>query len=400
MSSSSQNAVVSGRTTEVSDSDTFIAAKTINLGVKQAARKRWGSLTFLLMVLIPGLLVSFYYAFFASDQYFSEVRFVVRSIGISAEIGAESDTPSLLSQSLSQDGHIAASFVESVELVERLEAKIGLRKKFSDPKIDYFSRLKPDATLEELFDFWQYQVSTYVDGPSGIIVFTIRAFSPEDALEIANFTLAETTELVDLISERAKQDLVKRSEQEVIKASQNYQKALDDLMNYQNETGILDPFSNAEILGRLLSELIAQRLQTEAQLNVLIANGVQSSPRKTQLENLLASLDDQIKTQKNSLAGADVQDDQLSSALVGFSKLATTRLVAEAIYQSAREIMDLSKSAALRRTTYVSVFSPAKLAQKAEYPKRYAATLMAVIALFVVWGSFMLLWASIEDHRR
>ena len=400
MSSSSQNAVVSGKSTEVSNSDEFVVGNTINLDPKQPAKRRWGTLTFILMVLIPGVLISLYYAFIASNQYYSEVRFVVRTIGVSATISDESETPSLISQSLSQDGHIAASFVESIELVERLENKIGLREKFSKPEIDYFSRLNADATQEELFEFWQDQVSTYVDGPSGIIVFTIRAFSPEDALEIASTALSETSELVDLLSERAKQDLVKRSEQEVEKASINYQNSLVELRNYQNETGILDPYSNAELLGRLLSELIAQRLQTEAQLNVLIANGVRSSPRRTQLEKLIVSLDDQIKRQRNSLAGANSNDEQLSAALVGFSKLATTRLVAEAIYQSAREIMSLSKSAALRRSTYVSVFSPAKLAQQSEYPKRFAATLMALVALFVVWGSAMLLWASIEDHRR
>ena len=149
-----------------------------------------------------------------------------------------------------------------------------------------------------------------------------------------------------------------------------------------------------------MSELIAERLKVEAQLNVLIANNVQDSPRKRQLEKLLASLDQQIKRQRNSLAGTDAESDQLSEALVGFSRLATVRLVSEAIYESAREILDLSKSAALRRTTYVSVFSPAKEPEKSEYPKRFSSALMAIIGLFVIWSSLLLLRASIDDHRR
>ena len=209
-----ENAIVSDSANEISDPHAYSYSDRMDLKIKDHAAKRWRLLSFLLFVVLPSLIISYYFAFVASNQYISEVRFVVRTIGISAEIGGDEDVqPSLISQSLSQDGHIAANFVESIELVERLQNKLDLRKLFADPQLDYFSRLEKDATLEELFQYWKKQVSTYVDGPSGIIVFSIRAFDPNDAKLIADAVLTETSQLVDQISERAKQDLVERAEQ-------------------------------------------------------------------------------------------------------------------------------------------------------------------------------------------
>lgn len=364
---------------------------------------RWIQIAiFFIIVVIPSCVVGFYWLFIASDQYEAEARLVVRTIGIGQtnEDAEGASGGSILAQSPTQDTFIANNFIESTELVKRLEEKLELRTLFSRPEIDSFSRLKADASIEELVSYWNRQISTYIDGPSGIIVFAIRAFSPEDALLIAQATLEETNKLIDALSERAKRDLVTRAETEVQKAFENYNAALLGLRNYQNETGILDPIANATLVGRLLANLIGEKLRVDAQLTVMEANGVRTSPVYRQLKELQASLEQQIELQKETVTSKKETDGKLSAALVNFSRLETNRLVAETIYTAAQRGLDLAKSTALRRTTYLAVFSSPDLPQTAQYPKRFSTSLLVALALAVMWMTLVLVWLSIEDHRK
>lgn len=362
-------------------------------------------LLFLGIVIIPSLLVSGYYIFIASDQYKSEVRMVVRTIGVGRPGGVSDDddsTPSIFASSLSQDSHIAANFIESLEIVRRLNERLDLLSLFSDPNIDYLSRLKADATLDELYEYWLGQVLTYVDGPSGIIVLEVRAFAPDEAKMIAEAALDETNKLVDQLSDRAKRDLVSRAQVEVRKAFEAYNETLIALRNHQNETGILDPISNARLIGEILSRLITEKLSVETQLEVLQESGVRDSSTIRQLKELKLALENQIADQKNAISGSSNEnnDNQLSRALVGFSRLETNRLVSKAIYESAQRNLDVAQSTAIRRTTYLAVFSVAQSPQKAEYPKRYSTALLLILGCLTLWGTIMLTWASVEDHRR
>jgi len=99
-----------------------------------------------LLVLLPTALASIYFGLIASDQFVVEVRFAVRSSN-----GAQSgDALSLFgaipnASSTVTDSYIVIDYLQSRELVDKLNERIGLRKIYARPEVDYLSRF--DDTL-------------------------------------------------------------------------------------------------------------------------------------------------------------------------------------------------------------------------------------------------------------
>ena len=363
--------------------------------------KRFGRLVFFLIVLAPSLLAALYYGAYASDQFSVETRLIVRTVGI-AEISDDEGggTSAVGSRSLTQDAHVVTSYIKSPEIVQRLQDQIDLVALFGKSNIDVFSRLNKSPTREELFRYWKKQIFTYVDGPSGIIVFTIRAFEPDDALLISQTVLAEVRTMIDRLSERAKRDLVSRAELDVEKTINTYGQTLESLRRYQDEVGILNPIASAEAVGELMSSLITRKLETEARIAVLKSSGVKNSSTLQQLTELQKSLEAQIEQQRSSLANSSGTNGSLSETLVNFSKLETDRLVAEKHFEAASRNLDTAKSTALRRTSYVAVFSQPSRPEKSTYPKRLNVWFLITLGALIMWGTILLIWAAIEDHRR
>ncbi|POO48716.1 hypothetical protein CPJ18_25290 (plasmid) [Agrobacterium rosae] len=357
----------------------------------------------LMFVILPGIIAGIYYFLFASGQYISESRMVVRTIGVSEQFDTSEkrDGRSIIGgDSLTQDSYIVANYIQSPQIVRLLDERIQLHDLFSRADVDYFSRLPKNARFEDLHKFWSRQVDTYVDGPSGIIILTIRAFSPEDAVEISKAALDAADEMIDTISEKAKHDLIQRGENDVTLALAEYRKALDGLREYQNKTGILDPLASAKMSNAIIAKLTEQKLRLTVSLNSLVAAGADNTARGRELTRSINAIDDQIRLRQDSVAGATPSDGvQISSSMAEFSRLETQRVVTQALYESTVRNLDTAKSTALKRTTFISVFSDAHVPEESRYPDRFSQWIILVGGLLTLWMTGTLIWMSIEDHR-
>jgi len=357
----------------------------------------------IIFVLIPSIAAAVYYFIIASGQYVAESRMIVRTIGVSEQFDTSEkrEGRSMIGgDSLTQDSYIVANYLKSPEIVRKLDDEIHLRQYFTKDDIDPLSRLSVDARFEDLYRYWISHVDTYVDGPSGIIIFTTRAFTPEDSVAISQAALAAANQMIDKISEKAKRDLVARVEGDVGASLNNYRVALNDLRDYQNKTGILDPLSSAKMLNTIISKLTEQKLQLMVSLKSLEAAKADDTPRGRELRRSIQAIDDQIALRQNSLAGKESADGtQLSSSLMQFSRLETRRIVTQAIYEANVRNFDTAKSTALKRTTFISIFSDSRLPEDSEYPKRFSNWIILTIGMLTLWMTATLIGMSIEDHR-
>lgn len=357
----------------------------------------------IIFVLIPSIAAAIYYFLIASSQYISETRMIVRTIGVSEQFDTSEkrEGRSMIGgDSLTQDSYIVANYLKSPEIVRRLDSEINLRRFFWRDNIDLLSRLSDSARFEDLYEYWLKHVDTYVDGPSGIIIFTFRAFSPEDSVKISKAALAAADEMIDKISEKAKRDLVVRVETDVNASLADYRAALDELRDYQNKTGILDPLSSAKMLSAIISKLTEQKLQLTVSLKSLEAANADDTARGRELRRSIQAIDDQIAVRQNSMAGREATDGaQLSSSLTEFSRLETRRIVTQAIYEANVRNLDTAKSTALKRTTFISVFSDSHIPEDSNYPDRFSNWIILTVGLLTLWMTATLIWMSIEDHR-
>lgn len=348
---------------------------------------------------IPFILACIYYLSIATPQYVAETRFAVRTLGETAEDDRIGGGGVLTMTSMTQDAYIVASFINSAAMLEKVSARLDIRALFSAERIDAWSRLPPGASQERLLDYWNGQVNTYFDGPSGIVMLDVRAFSPEDALMLARAIIEESETLANELSIRARRDFVRRAELETVARQQDYQDTLERLNSLQNETAMLDPAQRASETGVLLTGLLAAKLDVDARLFVLEDQAIAISPATRRLRSQQAALSRQIDDLRSQMAASGI-DGGLSGTARRFSELEMDRMLAAELYTASRRNLAQAQVEALRKAVYLTVFVPPELAEDSRYPRRIAMPLIILSGLFVVWGIAALLWSSVEDHRR
>jgi len=365
-------------------------------------------LSFLLLVLLPFLVSSIYYAFIASDQYVAEARFAVRSVSGSGDksdngddSGSGQNTGSgagaLSMRSATQDAYLVTSFIHSTEILNRIKGEIDYKAVFTGDDADFLSRFPASEPDEEFLKYWNDHVSAYIDVSSGIITLKITTFSAENSVKLADAIIRESEKLINELSERARNDIVQSMKADVEKSGKAYNDTLVALNRFQHASGLLSPEMQAQNSGTLLTGLLAQKLDFETRLFVMRQSGTQNSPTYQQLDLAKDSLDAQIDKMKSGMTGPE--NASLAKALQEYSKLDTDRMIAGKLYESSQRNYDTVVAEALRKTLYLAVFVKPALPEEATFPRRASTRLIILLALTVVWATISLIWASVEDHR-
>ncbi|CAN7243612.1 capsule biosynthesis protein [Rhizobium rhizogenes] len=363
-------------------------------------------ITFLLFVVLPFLVCSVYYIFIASDQYVAEARFAVRSLSSTGSgdkgDGTSSDNSSgptglLNMRSASQDAYVVTSFIHSTEILKRIGEKLDYRSMFVRPDADFLSRFRSAQSDEEFLDYWADHVSAYIDVSSGIITLKVRAFTPDDSVKLSEAIIQESELLINQLSQRARDDIVQSMRGDVEKSGKAYSNTLTALNQFQHQSGLLSPETQATNSSTLLTGLLAQKLAFETRLFVMRQSNADSSPAYQQLTLAQQSLQDQIDKMKLELTGPE--NASLAKALLEYSQLDTNRMIAEKLYEASQRNYDTVLAEALRKTLYLAVFVSPTLPDEAIFPHRFTTPLMILLALAVIWMTLSLIWASVEDHR-
>ncbi|KAK6024152.1 chain length determinant protein, partial [Ostertagia ostertagi] len=299
-----------------------------------------GLVSFLLCVLLPTAFSAVYFGLLASPQYVSQVAFAVR--GPTATNDLLGGLSSMVNPERNQDALIVADYIRSQQLVEDLEGDIGLKRRFTPTGLDYFARLKPTASIEDIVLYWQSRVETKIDKNSSVVTVMVKAFTPEDALDIAQairsrserlvnelserarqdtvrayrredaFLLAErllalSEKLINEISERSRKDSLEQAQSELLKARTLVDEKRAALAAFRTQNEVLDPSINALALGSIIANLTKERLALEAQLSTLKNSMGEDSRTIRTVRTQLATLQDQIRKLEGQLTNPDEQ---------------------------------------------------------------------------------------------
>ncbi len=356
----------------------------------------WMLISFVLLVILPTIIGGVYFAFFASDQYTAEARFAVRSLADDGS-GDTGDMNLMQMQAAPQDAYVVTSFIHSNEILSRLDGKVNYRAIFTNPDADYWSRFGADDSNEEFLKYWNKQVTSYIDGPSGIVTLSVRTFRPADSVELVSAILSESEKLVNEMTVRAREDMLASFRREVDRTGKLYQNALGRLNSFQQQSGLLSPALQAQETGKLLTGLLAQKLTLESRLFVLQQSNGTDSPSYNQLLLARESLDKQINAMRAQLTGGG--NASLANVITDYSKVETDRLVAEKLYEASRRNYDMAFASAMRKALYLTVFVQPSMPEEALYPRRISTPLFIFLGLLISWATLALIWASVEDHR-
>ena len=375
--------------------------------------------SFIGCVLVPAFAATIYFVFLASNQWAAEARFEVRQVDIDSRDtsltnasqtngqsgstqGAQQSAQSITNFSFTatgQDAYIVTNYIASRAIVDDLSAMLNLREIFRRPEADFWARLKRNATIEELVDYWKSMVSTYIDAPSGIVTVQVRAFRTDDAVALARAVLQLSENLVNRISDRARHDAMETAEKEVRRTYEMTQAALADLHRFRDSAGIIDPMQTGTEVAKLLIPLMTEKIRLESDLFVASRNLDDSAPTIKALKSRLQSAEQQIADLRGRLTNTQGGNNTLAASIAKFEALELQRQFAEKLYSLAQADLDRARQRADRQSVYLTVFVPPSLPEESRYPRRVAFPILIFIGLTILWSIVVMTIASVEDHR-
>lgn len=365
-----------------------------------ARRHRFILVSFLIAVILPVALAGWYLWTRAADQYASYAGFTVRSeLGsTSADILGGLGALTGNATATTNDLEILYRFIQSRDLVEKIDDQLDLRAIWSRPENDPFFAFDGDPSLEALVTEWGRKVSVYDE--DGILELRVLAFEAQDAQRIAQAILSESTQMINALNDVARDDILRYSRSDLEQAVIRLKEARQAVTAFRNQHQMVDPTVDVQAQAGILTELQGQLAQALIDQGMLRANNAQrNDPRIDQAERRIAVIRQQIENEKQKF-GSEVAEGEVLSDLVGkYEGLAVDREFAEQSYTAALAAHDLARAEAQRQSRYLAAFIQPTLAQQAEFPQRAKLLLVTAVFAFLLWMIGVLVYYSLRDRR-
>ncbi|MGX7705387.1 capsule biosynthesis protein [Methylobacterium sp. Gmos1] len=355
-----------------------------------------------IFVLLPTALIGIYLFVFAADQYVVETRFAVRGEVEPMGNVVLGEFSSLIQKNNSQDSYIVQEYIQSQPMLESAQKELDVVRMFTRDEADFWTRYSGDKPIEKLLKYWRKHVQVHIDLVSGVITLTVQAFTPDDAMAISRHIMARAEALINAISSRAQQDMLKHSQADLAASEERMRKAHLALREFRNRWGIIDPAKSAEATMTTLLTLRKDKIKAENDLQVLRGSGLDEKSRS--IQTIVASLsatNQQIKQLEDSLTndGMAVGGRSVSEAILEYEGLMVERTIAEKLNDSATIMLDRARVAANRQHVYLAVFVPPSRPELSTVPMRGQSLAVAFFAFLVIWGCSSLLIAGVKDHN-
>ena len=269
------------------------------------------------------------------------------------------------------DSYAVVQYIGSRDIIDDVGKTLDLRAMFSRPEADWLARLQLPVTIEELVRYWKNQVDGFFDVTNGTIVVKARAFTPEDALSLAQGVLASSERLVNDLSARARRDTLQNSEREVRRAERRLKTALARLREFRDREGIIDPRKTADATQALAGRIRDEMVRAETELATVKHYMRADAPSVKMLEARIQSLQTQLRSVESEVTDTEKSRSEVLSRVMGsYERLESERSFAEKAYQHALEALDRSRINADRQQVYIAGFVQPSLPEEALYPRR------------------------------
>ncbi|MEM6694274.1 MAG: capsule biosynthesis protein [Pseudomonadota bacterium] len=340
-------------------------------------------------VLLPTLIVGWYFARVATPMYATHSEFVIQQAQAPATAGASglSGLFSGTSFATSQDSIAVQGFLQSIDAMLRLDADLGFRTHFSGDNIDILQRLEPDATKEAAYRLYSKFITISYDPTEGIIKMEVVAADPETSRLFSERLVTYAEEKVDALSLRLREDQMQGARESFEAAEQAMFDAQQRVLALQERLGVLDPMTESQALMTQVTTLEGQLSEKRLQLEQLLDNVRPNQARVegtrgdiSRLETLIAELRAQLTVSNES--------GQSLARISGELRIAERELqTRELLMTQALQQMETARIEADRQTRYLEQSVSPIAPDTPAYPRAFENTLLA----FLIFGGIYLM---------
>lgn len=356
--------------------------------------------SFLAMVALPLAAAVFYLWFVARDQYQSEAAFSVRTEKLGG--GGGGILGALTSQfgtsGGAADGDVLYDFIRSQKMVETIDAKLGLETIYSREGDPWFA-LAHGETVEGKLDYWHRMVDVSYDTSTNILTIAARAFSPGDAQAVVQAVLTESGNLVNALSDQARDDAIKNAVADLSDAEENLRTQRQKMAGFRRDNQMIDP--QADIVGQagVLNALQGQMAQAMVERDMLLTYADKTDQRVQQADRKIDAIRSRVNEERANLGMAGQSDVTPSELLGRYEELKVDLEFANAAYTQALANVAVARAEARRQARYLVPHVEPTLAAESRYPQRFLQAVLAAMALLFAWGIGFVVYYNMRDMR-
>lgn len=359
---------------------------------------------FLLLVIGPGCLGTWYYLEIASEQFETEMHFIVQ--------GNEQQSNDMLSaltgipggSSSAKDAFIIQDYLLSRAFLEKAQQKLDIRKHFSSSNIDQYSRVPPDYSREEFYEYWLDFLDIEHDSTAGITKVIVLAFNSDMAVKLAELILEESEQLVNHLSTRAEKDALNFAQKELLKAQNQLSSSRLAMFEFRNQTLSIDLEKTAEAKTGIVTGLESELANQEAEYARLQTYLQPGSIQLRVVKKQIAALTRQVANEKRRWAPtkrnrkSTVDNATLNEQVSQYEELVLNKTFAEKVYEAALIGMEKARIEAQQKHRYLVTTVQPQRPESSTKPERYWEIIKIWVSCLLIWAIFSLVLSSIKDH--
>jgi capsular polysaccharide transport system permease protein len=356
-----------------------------------------------LLVLLPFAATTAYLYTRAADQYHSEVAFSIRSEEMGSAAAGLLGALTSIGKGTASDTDILYEYIRSQEIVQEVDAKLDLRAIWNRAGTSWRTgdpvfTLGDDPSIEALHRQWLRMVEVAYDSAAGIITVTARAFAPEDARAITREILAESSALVNQLSDQSREDAVRFARDELAEAEANLRDVRQELATFRRDYNIVDPTSDVASQSGLLNALNQELAQALVERDVLLSYAADGDQRVLQANRRIEAITDRIEAERRTLGVTGVTGT-LPEVIGRYEELQVNLEFANTAYTQALAAVSAARAEARRQSRYLAPHIQPTLASVSLYPRRELIAGLTGLFLLLGWGALMLIYYNVRDNR-
>lgn len=342
------------------------------------------------------LLVSFYWFVWAEERYVSRATVVLESPQVA--------TPEFSLSSLMSGGGgnthdllLLREHLLSVDMLRLLDEQLDIRQHYSEHG-DIFAKLRdPNVPIEDLHKYYLRRVEVELDEYAGVLNIHVQGYTPEFAHDMAALLLEAGENHMNTMGHRLAEEQVRFLEQQMIRLEDRFRETRTELLEFQNEYGLVSPTSTVESINQVVATLEGDLARLQAQRSALASFQSSQSAELRQVERSITALRDQIVEQRDRLAQAT--GNSLNRVSAEYETLELQAQFAQETYSSALAALENTRLEAARQLKQVSVLQSPLFPEYPTEPNRlYNSSVFAIITIFLAFILSMIMMI-VKDHR-
>jgi capsular polysaccharide transport system permease protein len=347
-------------------------------------------------VLLPTMLVALYFFTYATPQFVSESRFIVKtqqsSVGTLASemmggargIGSSESENAIRDHLLSHDG------------LRALQARMNLVEVFRPPQADLYSRLWwSNPSAERLLDHYRSVVSVVPDAYTGITTMQVRTYTPQESQLLALNLLEIGEAMVTRINQRMLDETLRASREVVERAEERVAAAAAAITEFRQRELALNPTRSAELAVGTIAGLETEATRLRSDLQQLQAFSRPNTPQIQNLRNRITAIERQIQEERARIANSE---QGVTQQVAGFERLVLEQDLANRGLAAAMAGFETATTNAQRQQIFLQRVVEPNLAERSLYPKPVLFTLYTFAGLSLIYGLIWLLVAGVREH--